>query len=105
LGSPEYAQAQRRLIGLGADGFMADINRKLFADIDEWQTQMQLKPMKAGQIHLYSDALPQDARELTGVTLTDSVLDTVRRSVEQGGDDAIAVIPEGPYVVPVYQPA
>ena len=105
LGSREYAQAQRRLIDLGAEGFMADISRKQFADIDEWQTQMQLKPMKAGQVHLYSDCLAADDRELTGVTLIESVFDTVERCVAQSGDNAVAVIPEGPYVVPVYQPA
>jgi nickel-dependent lactate racemase len=105
LGSHEYAEAQRRLIGLGADGFLADISRKQFADIDEWQTQMQLKPMKAGQVHLYSDGLPATDRNLTGVNLVDSVRAAIERSVAESGDDAIAVIPEGPYVVPVFQPA
>jgi lactate racemase len=105
LGSPEYAEAQSRLIGLGADGFLADISRKQFADIDEWQTQMQLKPMKAGRVHLYTGALPARDRALTGVNLIDSLGETVRRCVEASGDDAVAIIPEGPYVVPVYQPA
>ena len=31
--------------------------------------------------------------------------EAVERSVQQSGDRDIAVIPEGPYVVPVYQPA
>jgi nickel-dependent lactate racemase len=105
LGSHEYADAQRRLIGLGTDGFLADISRKQFADIDEWQTQMQLKPMKAGSVHLYSDGLPAGDRGLTGVNLIESVRETLERCVEQSGDNAVAVIPEGPYVVPVYQPA
>jgi nickel-dependent lactate racemase len=105
LGSHEYADAQRRLIGLGADGFLADINRKQFADIDEWQTQMQLKPMKAGRVHLYSGGLPAQDRGLTGVNLVDSVRAAVEQSVQETGDDAVAVIPEGPYVVPFYQPA
>src|SRR5690606_17640233 len=77
LGSPEYAEAQRRLIGLGADGFLADISRKEFADIDEWQTQMQLKPMKAGRVHLYSEGLKAADRALTGVNLIDSVREAV----------------------------
>ncbi|HWA14737.1 MAG TPA: nickel-dependent lactate racemase [Burkholderiales bacterium] len=105
LGSHEYAEAQRRLIGLGADGFLDDIHRKQFADIDEWQTQMQLKPMKAGRVHLYSSGLPAQDRGLTGVNLIDSVRAAVEQSVKETGDDAVAVIPEGPYVVPVYQPA
>jgi lactate racemase len=105
LGSPEYAEAQRRLIKLGAESFFADIERKVFADIDEWQTQMQLKPMKAGTVHLYSGGLPQSDRALTGVNLINSIEETVRRCVQRSGDRSIAVIPEGPYVVPVYQPA
>ena len=34
MGSTEYVDAQRRLLGLGPDGFMADISAKRFADID-----------------------------------------------------------------------
>jgi nickel-dependent lactate racemase len=105
LGSDEYAEAQRRLIDLGAEGFLADISRKQFADIDEWQTQMQLKPMKAGRVHLYCGGLPARDRALTGVNLIDSLGETVRRCVEASGNGSVAVIPEGPYVVPVYQPA
>jgi nickel-dependent lactate racemase len=105
LGSEEYADAQRRLIGMGADGFFADISRKQFADIDEWQTQMQLKPMKAGSVHLYSGGLSDEDRALTGVNLIDSVEEVLHRFVEASGDTSVAVIPEGPYVVPVYQPA
>ena len=105
LGSDEYADAQRRLIDLGTEGFFADISRKQFADIDEWQTQMQLKPMKAGTVHLYAGGLPQADRALTGINLIDSVEDTLQRCVERSGDFALAVIPEGPYVVPYYQPA
>lgn len=104
LGSEEYAEAQQRLINLGPDGFYADISRKQFADIDEWQTQMQLKPMKAGTVHLYAGGLAADERALTGVKLIDSVEQTLRRCVEESGDESVAVIPEGPYVVPVYQP-
>jgi hypothetical protein len=105
LGSEEYADAQRRLIGLGAEGFFADISRKQFADIDEWQTQMQLKPMKAGAVHLYSGGLSQPHRALTGVSLIDSVEATLQQCMQRNGEHALAIIPEGPYVVPYYQPA
>ncbi|HEX7955125.1 MAG TPA: hypothetical protein VF523_18850, partial [Burkholderiales bacterium] len=99
------ADAQRRLIAQGADGYFADISRKQFADIDEWQTQMQLKPMKAGTVHLYAGGLAAPDRALTGVNLIDSVEQTLQHCIEQGGEQALAVIPEGPYVVPYYQPA
>ncbi len=104
MGSPEYVEAQRRLLGLGPEGFMADISAKRYADIDEWQTQMQLKPMRAGTVHLYSERLAAEAWGLTGVQKMASVPETIRASVRRSGDAHIAVIPEGPYVVPEYRP-
>ncbi len=105
MGSPEYVEAQRRLLGLGPDGFLADISAKRHADIDEWQTQMQLKPMRAGTVHLYSEKLAAAAWGLTGVHKMASVAEAIRASVRRSGDAHIAVIPEGPYVVPEYRPA
>lgn len=104
MGSLEYVEAQRRLLGLGPDGFLADISAKRYADIDEWQTQMQLKPMRAGSVHLYSEGLADDAWGLTGVHRMASVAAAIRESVRRSGDAHIAVIPEGPYVVPAYRP-
>ena len=105
MGSREYVDAQRRLLGLGPEGFMADISAKRFADIDEWQTQMQLKPMRVGSVHLYSESLSAESVSLTGVHKMASVPDAIRASVQRSGDKHIAVIPEGPYVVPEYRPA
>jgi nickel-dependent lactate racemase len=104
MGSTEYVDAQRRLLELGTDGFVRDIGRKNHADIDEWQTQMQLKPMRVGGIHLYSTGLRGADRTLTGVEMVDSVANTLARCVQAAGDPHVAVIPEGPYVVPVYRP-
>jgi len=105
LGSNEYAHAQKRLLELGPEGFFRDISRKPHADIDEWQTQMQLKPMRLGGIHLYATGLKAAERDLTGVRMTDSVAATVERCARDAGDLQVAVIPEGPYVVPAYCPA
>jgi nickel-dependent lactate racemase len=105
MGSREYADAQRRLLELGTEGFFRDIERKSHADIDEWQTQMQLKPMRLGDVHLYSTGLSAADRTLTGVNMVDSVADCVVRCAESVGDTHVAVIPEGPYVVPIYRPA
>jgi len=105
MGSAEYIDAQRRLLALGADDFYRDISRKTHADIDEWQTQMQLKPMRVGGIHLYTTGLTHADRTLTGVQMVDSVADVLARCVQSVGDPHVAIIPEGPYVVPVFQPA
>lgn len=105
MGSHEYVDAQRRLIELGPEGFFQDISRKSHADIDEWQTQMQLRPQRVGTIHLYSDGLQGASRALTGVHMIDSLAETLRKCVRDAGDSAMAIVPEGPYVVPVYRPA
>jgi nickel-dependent lactate racemase len=105
MGSAAYVEAQQRLRQLGQTGFMQAIEAKTHAAIDEWQTQMQLKPMGVGTIHLYSDGLTADDRALTGVHMIASVTEAVQASVAQSSDNRIAVIPEGPYIVPVYQPA
>lgn len=102
MGSPEYVESQRRLIGLGPGGFLEDIGRKRFADIDEWQTQMQLRTtVRAGRVQLFSDGRVD--RELTGVFAIDSVEEALRSSIRETGDAQVAVIPEGPYVVPVHR--
>ncbi|MBM3518055.1 MAG: nickel-dependent lactate racemase [Alphaproteobacteria bacterium] len=103
IGSRHYAAAQARLLALGSEGFLAAIKQKRHADIDEWQTEMQLKPMRVGRIHLYSDRLSAEDAALTGVERVASVDEAVRQSLTRHGTCRVAVIPEGPYIVPVYR--
>lgn len=100
MGSREYVEAQRRLVALGQEGFLAGIAGKRFADVDEWQTQMQVKPMRLARVSLFTGGLSPADRALTGVRLVDSVEAAVAESVRRSGDRAVAVIPEGPYVLP-----
>ena len=104
LGSDAFRNAQRRLIGLGADRFLASLLDKRFADIDEWESEMQTKAQRAARVRMLSRLNERD-RPLTGIDLIDSVEDAVRESVVRTGDPAVAVIPEGPYVVPRYRAA
>lgn len=103
FGSPEYRQAQERLIRLGPEGFLKEILPREHALVDEWQTEMQLKPMRIGQIHLYTQALDPDERALTGVRIVEDLGGEIRKSVERSGHKRIVVVPEGPYVVPMYR--
>ncbi len=105
MGSEEYVEAQKRLIGLGTDGFLREIGAKRYADVDEWQTQMQIKPMRVGRVYLYSGGLTAGDRALTGVHNVDSVEAAIAASVQATGDSDVAVIPEGPYVVPLFKAA
>ncbi|MEZ6075590.1 MAG: hypothetical protein R3C56_07920 [Pirellulaceae bacterium] len=45
MGSEEFAHSQQRLVESGTHDFLQHILKKTHASIDEWQTQMQLKPM------------------------------------------------------------
>jgi nickel-dependent lactate racemase len=100
FGSPEFHEAQARLVAQGREAFLEAILQKPLADIDEWQTEMQLKPMRLGQVQLYTTGLSAYERSITGVEIIDSVDQAMDRSVKQTGDNEIAIIPEGPYVVP-----
>jgi nickel-dependent lactate racemase len=104
LGSRHYVSAQRRLVGLGPDGFRAAIEGKPHADIDEWQTQMQLKPMRLGRVRLYTDGLADADAALTGVERIADVEAAIAESIARHGDPRVAFVPEGPYVVPVHRP-
>ena len=100
LGSTEYRDAQRRLVAAGPDAFLAGISGKPHADIDEWQTQMQTRSLARGRISLFAGGLSSSDRALTGVGSVASVERAVAESMERHRDPRIAVIPEGPYVIP-----
>jgi lactate racemase len=105
MGSKHYVEAQRRLVDLGPDGFAASIERKPHADIDEWQTQMQLRPMRVGRVRLYTDGLDAIAAGLTGAERVHDLAGAVAESMARHRDPHVAFVPEGPYVVPVHEEA
>ncbi|MEZ6062655.1 MAG: nickel-dependent lactate racemase [Planctomycetaceae bacterium] len=100
MGSAEFTNAQKRLRALGPQAFLNSLLLKSHAEIDEWQTQMQLRTQAIGNVFLHSHGLSADEFELTGVQRAESLDSTIRHCMEQGADNAVAVIPEGPYVVP-----
>ena len=102
MGSKHYVAAQRRLVTLGADGFGASIEGKPHADIDEWQTQMQLRPMRVGRVRLYTEGLSVEDGALTGVERITDLPGAIADSIARHGDPRVAFVPEGPYVVPAW---
>ena len=101
FGSGAFRAAQKRLVELGTDAFLATLLPKSLADVDEWQTEMQLKPMRVGRVQLYTTGLTGDDVALTGVEPVASAGAAVVAALAYANDPALAVIPEGPYVVPV----
>ncbi len=104
IGSHEYRESQARLKSMGAEGFLNRIRQMPQADIDGWQTHMLLRPLDIGRVSLYSEGIQGADRELTCVEMIDSIESAIEQSVASSADRSIAVIPEGPYVIPVYRP-
>ena len=95
MGSPEFVEAQRLLCSLGPDRFMALIEGRDRAKIDEWETQMLVKALRVGTIQLYTTGLGEtDLKDIYVQTAT-SIESAILQSVSTHGDPHIAVVPEG----------
>jgi nickel-dependent lactate racemase len=100
MGSREFVQAQRLLCRLGADRFVDTARARERALIDEWQSMMLLKATGMGKVKLYATGLSEADRRDVFVDTVDSVAEAVASSARLHGDPAVAVVPEGPYVIP-----
>jgi nickel-dependent lactate racemase len=105
FGSAEFRAAQQRLVELGPERFLATLTAKSLAEVDEWQTEMQLKSLRLGRVELYTSGLSDAERVDTGVDLITNIDAAIAASVARSGDRAVAVIPEGPYVIPYHEAA
>jgi len=105
LGSSEFRESQENLLRLGPEAFQALLASKSHASIDEWQTEMLLKALARVNVYLFSPNLREEDRLVTGVHIAESFDECVAASARrQKGPPRVAVIPEGPYVVPRYSP-
>jgi nickel-dependent lactate racemase len=104
FGSQEFREAQTRLVALGPERFLATLTAKSLAEVDEWQTEMQLKAMRLGSVELYTTGLDPEEQQITGVTITTDLDTAIRDSMARHKDPHVAFIPEGPYVVPFFKP-
>jgi lactate racemase len=104
IGSKEFAEAQKELIRLGPDRFGEELIKKSSAAIDEWQSEMLVRALKKGNIHFYSDRLAPEQWAFTGVQRSLSPAAFLESRLKISAGHQVAVIPEGPYVIPVYNP-
>ena len=101
MGSPEFVSAQKQLCKQGMDDFMTTLYGREEALIDEWQTEMLLKPLRHGSVKLHTTNLSDSERKQTCVEHIESIEDAVIASVNEQGSYDVAIIPEGPYVIPL----
>ncbi|MYD46710.1 MAG: nickel-dependent lactate racemase [Gammaproteobacteria bacterium] len=100
LGSQSFQQAQAKLCLNGTTTFLRSIKQKAQADIDEWSTQMLALARQRAHIMLYSEGLTLAQSELTGTQRISSIEQGLELARQANQSLEIAVIPEGPYVVP-----
>ena len=100
MGSREFVAAQRMLCEVGPDRFMSLLEGRDKAHVDEWQTEMLIKALRVGTVRLYTTGLDSESLKDVFVEPVSSIEEAVAESVKAHGDPEIAVVPEGPYVIP-----
>ena len=103
MGSKEFVEAQRILCREGVEPFMAALKTREKAHIDEWQTEMLLKALRVANIQLFTTGLSRNDLKEIFVQPVASLKEAVSASVKAQGDREIAVVPEGPYVIPLIE--
>ncbi len=102
MGSQEFVDAQRLLGRVGPKRFMTILEGRDKALVDEWQTEMLLKALRVGTIQLFTTKLSKEDLEDVYVESVFSVEEAIMTSVKAHGDKEIAIVPEGPYVIPLF---
>jgi nickel-dependent lactate racemase len=102
MGSREFVEAQRLLCKIGPEHFMSTLATRERALIDEWQTEMLVKALRVGRVQLYTTGLNETALQDVYVEPVPSVPEAVLASITAQNDCEIAVVPEGPYVIPLF---
>lgn len=106
LGSEGFMEAQKLLHTLGPEGFVKRISHPTFNGIiDQWQTEKLAQALRKARISLYSMNLREKDWSLTCVQKAQSPEEAVRESMDRSNDKNVAVIPEGPYIIPFLSPS
>jgi nickel-dependent lactate racemase len=100
IGSPEFQQLFDENDSL--DGFMQRILGKDYFVMDQWQLEELAKVCRKAKVKFVSDGLPAETLNGLFVEAAESVEAAVADVLTEHGKNArIAVVPKGPYVMPV----
>jgi nickel-dependent lactate racemase len=100
IGSPEFRSLFTEHASL--EGFMGRIREEGYFVMDQWQLEELAKVRRKARVKIVSDGLPPETINGLFVESAPSVEAAVADALAEHGPDAtIAVIPKGPYVLPV----
>ena len=100
IGSPEFSSLFEENATL--EGFMERILGKDYFVMDQWQLEELAKVRRKARVKIVSDGLPASVLETLFVEPVATVEQAVADSLAEYGPDAmVAVIPKGPYVLPL----
>jgi lactate racemase len=100
LGSPEFQSLFRENSTL--DIFMERILGKEYFVLDQWQLEELAKVRRRARVKIVSDGVPPSVLSSCFVEPASSVESALADSLAEYGPDArVAVIPTGPYVIPM----
>ncbi|GIW86911.1 MAG: hypothetical protein KatS3mg108_1235 [Isosphaeraceae bacterium] len=104
IGSPEFQSLFRENQSL--DQFMTRILGKDYFVMDQWQLEELAKVRRKARVKVVTDGLPAAVLSRLFVDPAPSVESAVADALREYGPEAtVAVIPKGPYVLPVLEPA
>jgi nickel-dependent lactate racemase len=105
LGSPEFRQVLDNLRQIGDFGrFIAHISETENFVVDQWEAEMLVKALRKGKIFLFSEGISEHDWPLTHSQRIESVEAGFSQAVANSvANPRIAVIPEGPYVIPLFE--
>jgi lactate racemase len=100
IGSPEFQQLFRENATL--DEFMHRILGKDYFVMDQWQLEELAKVRRKAKVKFVTDGLPAETINGLFVDAAESVESAISEALtEHGADASIAVVPKGPYVLPI----
>jgi nickel-dependent lactate racemase len=100
LGGPEYTQLVSRFASLS--DFMREVVKPDFFCIDQWQLEELDMTKRKADVYVFSRGLSKEQLKRCFVTPLNSVEEGISAALSKHGRGAkIAVIPKGPYVIPV----
>ena len=102
IGSSEFRHTLERLVKLQSfDVFLQHISEPANFVIDQWEVEMLVKALRRGTIYLFSDGIAESDWPLTHAIRVNSVEEGISRALAKAEGNRVAVIPEGPYVIPI----